>query len=350
MDKNKTGALKRNINGALYLARVCFLLNILFCTGAAGLIISKVFFGYEPDLRIYLWIVSSLAGISLAGGMIAAWRSFYSYSDAALILDYYGSYRHIFWIASSIPSEQGSDWLKRMEHKGAAPPRISPRWDLLGKKLLPALLLCAAALFVPVNKHAIIQPYFTSVTDEELKAKEKMAVELKKAGALSQKDLEKIRKEIEEVQSRKSRRFSHERWEAIDGIGERMLVKAEENLALKNWAGSAAKELEKQLGGKERSVSQLAKKTKELEKALKTLAKQGMLTNLPPRLESVLGKDGCRMLNKNFKFDPKSMNAEQVLKDLDQFINNSMSQDDLIKYLKTVPEQSYRLSKKPGGG
>lgn len=284
----------------------------------------------------------------MCGGLIAAWKSFYSSSEAALILDYYGNYRHLFWIMHSVQPPHGDDWLRRIEQKGAAAPRVAPRWNLLGRKILPAVLLCAAALIVPVNEHTVIHPYVADVTEEELRSKEKIAVELKKAGALSGKDLEKIRKEIEEVRSRKSRRFSHERWEAMDGIGERMIVKAAENIALKNWAASAVQELEKQLAGKERSVSQLAKKSKELEKALRTLAKNGMLANLPPQLETVLGKNGSRML-KNGKLDPDLIN-EQFLKDLDQFINGSMLQDQLTEYLKQVPETSYRLCKKPGSG
>ena len=85
-----------------------------------------------------------------------------------------------------------------------------------------------------------------------------------------------------------------------------------------------------------------------MQKALRTLAKNGMLANLPPQLETVLGKNGSRML-KNGKLDPDLIN-EQFLKDLDQFINGSMLQDQLTEYLKQVPETSYRLCKKPGSG
>lgn len=349
MDKTGTSALKRNINRTLYCARMFVLLNILFCAAAVCLIVSKVFFGYDPDLRIYLWIVSGLTGVSAAGGLIAAWRSFYSYSDAALIFDYYGNYRHIFWIASSMPSEQGGVWLQKMEAGGAEQPRICMNRPLLLRKVLPALLLSAAALAVPVNEQAPVRRYSGTVIEEELAKKEHMAAELEKAGALSPEELAKIQKEIEKVRSRKSRRFSHERWEAIDGIGERIVNKARDTVGLKNWAGASARELAMHLKSGQRSVSRLAKKSEELAKALRTLAGQGTFTSLPPGLESVLGKNGSRLLDKNAPFDPKLLNNKELLKELDAFLSDSLSREKITKYLETEKEAAYRLCKKGGG-
>ncbi|MFC1583017.1 hypothetical protein ACFL4W_05725, partial [Planctomycetota bacterium] len=223
---------------------------------------------------------------------------------------------------------------------------------LMLKKILPAAFMVAVALLIPVNE--AVNPFSQKYEflNEELQAKEAMAVELKEVGALSDQDLKNIKKEIEKIKSAQARQFSHERWEALDGIGERMLLKADGNLSLRNWASSAVKEMDKEINsGQNRSMSKLAKQAQELEKALKSMAGNDMLANLPSSLISQLGKRGARALSKDFKIDPNAPGTQQMLRDLDKFLRNSGQGDTLRKYnLQNRPGMSYDLAKGQGKG
>jgi hypothetical protein len=231
----------------------------------------------------------------------------------------------LLMMLSELPdSEQGLEWRLALPQIDAvwkeAIPRVRPR-RFAGFLALP-LLFAVGACFVPLREGTTAVALRNTVGQQAAQELEALLNSIGEEKILDEQEKQKLQEEIERLaQETRQTPLTHETWETVDALRERMKVRIESAAMLSSQAGATAALLsESNSAGPAGELS--AERTEGLEQqlsdAVQKLTQKGAFSHAPQGLQDQLAR-----LTKNGKLGmPREAGErQQVLDDLTKFLD-----------------------------
>jgi hypothetical protein len=206
-------------------------------------------------------------------------------------------------------------WASVVERISNLPmPRLEP-WRRL-KWLLPSAVFLAAALAVP--QRAPVSSAEGAIAREIAKDLETTLATLKQQELVTPTEEKKLEEEIERIRKGAMDRVDASSWEAADSLREKMAAAVSEKRDALKWAQeSLLRYAEAARGGAEPTEAQVD----ELAKAIQKLAENGMLGELSPELEKLLGGKNA-LSSGNFNVPADAASREKLMQALADTLAN----------------------------
>ncbi|MFM9962373.1 MAG: hypothetical protein ACKV2Q_14260 [Planctomycetaceae bacterium] len=327
-----------------------WLAGFCFAFGAAVLAVKLRWPNLWPQV---LWIVA----VSLPVTGVAWWlsrRRRLSRQDAVAMLDQKLGAGGLLMTLSELPAPAWKSRLPQLESlwRRALPTFRPVRF---AKVVVLPVVFAVATCFVPLRN--IHEPVVKgAVAQQTMQRLEEFMQQLEQAEVIKhdEKESEQLKEEMRKLsQETKERPLTHEKWETVDALQERLKAKLEHQASLMSQAADSLAALSKALdqlgltGETKLSDEQLQQLEKEVAKAMQELAKSGSLGKLSPALQQKLGemaKAGQFQLPKDAA--EREALAEELQKFLDQ---ESQKLAELRAKCEKCNDPDCKECNKPGG-
>lgn len=289
----------------------------LFAFGAIVLIVKVLIPALWPNV---LW-----GAVGATACLVVAWRlssrGRFTRTESVALLDSSLGAGGLLMTLQEAPDTEWDTRLPQMERLWhASLPRIRPRrfaWNV-GLPLLFTIAVC----FVPLRSTSATPLQPRTAAQQATEQLEDMLKTLEEADVLEQEQQQELREEIAKLaEETKDSPLTHERWETVDTLEQRMRLKLDEAAAMADKASSAAQMLAELSEGDLSSLS--AEQREQLEQQfLETLQKMQQTGALGSASQSL--RDQLQRLMQNGQFsglprDPSE--RKQLLSDLQQFLD-----------------------------
>lgn len=254
------------------------------------------------------------------------------------------------------------------ELPGAAWKARLPQLESLWRRALPTLrpVRFARVLILPVTfavatclvpLRDITEPVVEGAAAQQtMQRLEELMQQLEEAEVIKpeEKESEQLKEEMQKLSNEtKERPLTHEKWETVDALQERLKAKLEHQSNLMSQAADSLAALSEALnqlsqsGETKLSDEQLQQLEKEVAKAMQELAKSGSLGKLSPALQ---GKLGEMAKSGQFKLPQDATEREALAEELQKFLNKeSLKLADLRAKCEKCNNPDCEECKKPGG-
>lgn len=226
-----------------------------------------------------------------------------------------------------------SEWEARLPQLEAAwrasLPRVRPR--RFASYVTVPLLFAVGACFIPVRQSQATPIEPGTVGQNAAKNLEDLLVGLDEVEALEEDEKEELQEEIEKlIEETKDAPLTHERWEMLDSIEQRLRLRLDEAAAAAANAGSAASLLAAAAAGDmpPMSAERQAQLEEQVMDALEAMAARGAFANASPELQKALSE-----MLKNGKLNPSGDPREraELMKGLSEFLNSEREKLDEMR-------------------
>jgi hypothetical protein len=316
----------RRLTWGAFLRRAAeFLAAFLFVFGTAVLIVRL----FVPELWPHvLWL-----GCGAVPATAAAWwlarRDFAERASSVAMLD---EALHTGGLLMTLveqpePAWESADaaaaWAGRLPQSEVAWQDALPRFRptrfarLMG---LP-LLFAAAALIVPLRDVQATTDARGTVGRQATKNIEDLLEELKQEEVLSKEEQKQLEQEIDKLKEEtRDNALTHEKWEQVDALRERMQARVEKNAAAATRLARTADLLLQAAGGQAQGLTSEAqqKLNEELQKAMTQMMKQGLGSRASSELRQQLER---LTQNGEFRLPSDPGEREQLLQELKQLLD-----------------------------
>ena len=288
----------------------------LFCFGTAVLIVKLARPEYWPHV---LWL--GLGAISVTA--IAWWisgREKFSYTESVAILDQRLNVGGLLMTLAESPDDQWQSYLPQFNSiwKNSLPQLWPMRF--IRHILLPALFVCGVFL-VPVRVTQAKPHAPNNTTGKEATSQlQEFLAELDNASVLDQEEQQQLKDEIAKlIKETENAPLTHEKWETVDALRDRMRMRVETAAATVGKASDALAQLARALKGDGSQVlpETLERLEKDVVDGLKKLAKANGFKHLSPELRDQLER---LMKDENFEI-PDELKDEELMQELQEFLD-----------------------------
>ena len=319
----------------LFLERLAeWLTGYLFIFGTVVLIVKRLMPQFWPHV---LWL-----GVGAIPVAWIAWklsrRKAYQREDSVAMLDNELNAGGLLMTLSEAPNEQWEEQLPRVEQiwKNSLPKVRPVRFT---KFLILPMLFALGSSFIPL-KVATPEPIIhNAVSRDAAKQLSEMLVALDEQEVLEEEEKKELREEIEKLaEETKNQPLTHEKWETVDSLQQRLQMRLETRRMEVAKAKSAAAKLAK--AGRSEvplSLDESQKLEKELLDALKKLFKKS-----PLGTKNELTKKQQKTLEELIKKGGLSADPEQLKKEIEAL-------SELLKNAKDPVEMLRKLTEKKEG-
>lgn len=331
-------------DAAEWLAGFCFVF---------GIVVLAVKLRWTSLWPHVLWLVA--ASVPATG--VAWWlsrRRRLSRQDAVAMLDQKLAAGGLLMTLSELP---GAAWKVRLPQLESLWRRALPtlRPVRFARVVILPIAFAVAACLVPLRD--IHEPVVEgAVAQQALQRLDEFMRQLEEAEVIKpeEKESEQLKEEMQKLSNEtKERPLTHEKWETVDALQERLKAKLEYQSNLMSQAADSLAALSETLnqlgqsGETKLSDEQLQQLEKEVAKAMQELAKSGSLGKLSPALQAKLGemaKFG------QFKLPQDAAEREALAEELQKFLNKeSLKLADLRSKWEKCNNPDCEECKKPGG-
>lgn len=329
---------------AEWLAGFCFLF------GAVVLVVKLRWPAFWPNV---LWLACATLPVAVVAWWLSRRRRL-SRRDAVAMLDQKLSAGGLLMTLSELP---GAAWKERLPQMESLWRRALPtlRPIRFAKVLILPLAFAVATCFVPLrNLHEPV--VHGAVAQQAMQRLEELMQQLEEAEVIKpeEKESEQLKDEMQKLSNEtKERPLTHEKWETVDALQERLKAKLEHQANLMSQAAdslAALSEALNQLGEKgeaKLSDEQLQQLEKEVAKAMQELAKGGSLSKLSPALRQKLGEMAKAG---QFKLPQDPAEREALAEELQKFLDKeSLKLAELRGKCEKCTDPNCEECKKPGG-
>jgi hypothetical protein len=292
----------------------------LFAFGAAILIVKLGFPKAWPNV---LW-----AGLGVIPAWGLAWwlsgRSRRGRWESVARLDSALQSGGLLMMLSELPGEHwtGEQWsqaLPQVEQAWKqALPRIRPK--RFASFLVLPLVFAVGACFVPLREGTSAFVLRNTVGQQAAHELETLLNSIEKEQVLDEEEKQQLREEIEKIaEETRETPLTHEKWETVDALRERMKVRLESASMIALQAGDAAALLSANAGDDELSLERVELLEKELGEALQKLVNKGVFKGAPEELQEQLAR---LLKNGKLRMPQEGAERQELLDELREFLDD----------------------------
>jgi hypothetical protein len=186
------------------------------------------------------------------------------------------------------------------------------------------LLFCVACGFVPLREKSLVEE-LTSETAAEQNVEElkEMMKKLEEEQILEEKEKEQIADELDRLMEEKNEPLTHEKWETVDALRQKMAMRLEQSSMKLAKAASAAQTLSQAGDSDKLTPEQRKALTEQLSSGLQRLMEKGSLgsktgSGLSPELQERLNQ---MMSNGQLSLPGDPAQRQQMLGELQELLN-----------------------------
>ncbi|HLJ12157.1 MAG TPA: hypothetical protein VKU82_13270 [Planctomycetaceae bacterium] len=227
----------------------------------------------------------------------------------------------LLMMLSEVPDDDWSGALPQLEQAWRqAIPRVRPR-RFAGMLALP-LLFAAGACFVPLREGTSAIALRNTVGQQAAAELVELLDKIDEQKVLDEQEREQVREEIEKIaEETRDTPLTHEKWETVDALRERMKIRVESAAMIASQASEAAALLsESHLGDPARELSM--ERTDELENALGESLQKMTKSGACSRASQSLQSDLARLMKTGKLKLPREANERQkTLAELNEFLD-----------------------------
>ena len=287
----------------------------LFAFGATVLVIKLLIPQAWPNV---LW-----GGLGLIPAFALAWwlagRNHCSRWQSVARLDTALSTGGLLMMLSELPDEE---WEKALPQLEAAWKRAIPR--LRPKRftsfLALPLLFAVGACFVPLRQGATAIVLRTTVGQQAAQELEALLNSIDKEQVLDEEEKKQLQDEIRKIaEETRETPLTHEKWETVDALRERMKVRLESTAMIALKASDAAAMLAAASADGDVDLDRIDILEKDLGEALTKLGKKGVFKGAPQDLQERLAR---LMKNGKFKAPEDAAERDELLDELREFLDD----------------------------
>lgn len=269
-----------------------------------------------------LWL--GLASIPLT---IAAWqfamRDRFTASESVAYLDQKLRAGGLLMSLSETPDEHWQQKLPQLESQWAQSlPRFRP--SRFARIVGIPLLFCVACGFVPLREKSLVEE-LTSETVAEQNVEELKALmeKLEEEQILEEEEKEQFAEELDRLLEEKNDPLTHEKWETVDALREKMQLRLDQSSMTLSKASSAAQTLSQAGDGDGLTPEQIQALTDQIAEGLQRLSEKGSLgsksaSSLSPEMRERLNQ---MMANGQLTLPSDPAERQQMLDELQEMLN-----------------------------
>jgi hypothetical protein len=287
----------------------------LFAFGAAVLVVKLLIPQAWPNV---LW-----GGLGLIPAFALAWwlagRSHSSRWQSVARLDSALSTGGLLMMLSELPHGEWEKALPQLEAawKGAIP-RVRP--TRFSSFLALPLLFAAGACFVPLHEGTPAVVLRNTVGQQAAQELEALLNSIDKEQVLDEEEKKQLQDEIRKIaEETRETPLTHEKWETVDALRERMKVRLESTAMIALKASDAAAMLAAASADGDVDLDRIDILEKDLGEALTKLGKKGVFKGAPQDLQDRLER---LMKNGRFKAPDDAAEREELLDELREFLDD----------------------------
>ena len=264
-----------------------------------------------------LWL--GLAAIPVA---IAAWsyamRDAFTEGESVAYLDQKLKAGGLLMSLSEAPDEEWAQKLPQMESQWSQSlPKFYP--VRFAKTVGLPMLFCIACGFVPLREIPLLEELTQeSVAEENVEDLKAIMEELEEEQILEEEEKEQIAQEIEQLLKDKNEPLTHEKWETVDALRQKMQMRIDQSTMTMSKAASAAETLSQAGDFDNLTEEQIQQLTEQLESGLQRLGEKGnpgskSANSLSPEMQERLNQ---MMANGQLSLPKDPAERQQLLNDL----------------------------------
>jgi len=292
-----------------------WLVIYLFALGTAVLLVKLAVPGLWPHT---LWLSAGVVPVAAAAWWWSG-RERFSRTESIALLDSRLGAGGLLMTLTEAPDEE---WQARLPQMDSLWQRSLPRLvpvRFARQVVLPVAFLIGACLIPlrPTEAQAAPRGFAGQQAAAEL---QELLEELDEAAVLEEEEKEKLKDEIQKlINENQDVPLTHEKWETVDALQERMRMRLDVSSATLSSTMSALSALRELTDGEllEMSADALEKLDKDLLEQLQKLANQGALQNAPAALREQLQR---LMKNGQLQLPKDPGDKSELLSELDDFL------------------------------
>lgn len=312
---------KRLRFGQFLAAAADWLAIYLFVLGSAVLITKLALPEFWPNV---LWLVVGTVPVSIAAWWVSG-RELFSRTESVAVLDNRLEAGGLLMTLSEAPDELWEDRLPQLESlwKKSLPQYRPVRF---ARQMIGPLVFLLASCLVPLREVEAAPTLRNTAGQQAASQLEELLTELEKSDVLQEEEKQELEEEIAKlVEETKETPLTHEKWETVDALQERMRMRVETTAAELASAQQAMAALKNAADGDFSSldIESIEMLRKDVLEAIKKMADQGAFDNVPRDL-----KDQLERLMKNsdgngqFQLPNDPEELSELLDELDGFLQN----------------------------
>lgn len=288
----------------------------LFVFGSAVLIVKLAMPQFWPHV---LWLAVGAIPVAATAWLISG-RDRFSRNESIALLDSRLQAGGLLMTLTEAPSNEWEERLPQLESLWKTSlPQLRP--IRFARQMLPALAFVAVACLVPPREVEAGTELRSTAGQQAAQSLEELLTELDKAEVLEEEEKQELQDEIDKLlDETKETPLTHEKWETVDALQERMRLRLDETSTEVGKAQEALATLRHAADGEQLTMPPEA--LMELEKAmLETLQKmmeKGAFENAPESLKNELQK---LMKNGQFKLPEEPGERQEMLDSLSEFLD-----------------------------
>lgn len=274
-----------------------------------------------------LWPHVLWLGLASVPVTIAAWqfamRDRFSEFESVAYLDQKLQAGGLLMSLSESPDEQWQQQLPQLESQWSQSlPRFRP--SRFARIVGIPLLFCVACGFVPLREKSLIEE-LTSETVAEQNVEELKALmeKLEEEQILEEEEQEQIAEELDRLLEEKNEPLTHEKWETVDALRQKMQMRLDQSSMTLSKASSAAQTLSQASDSDGLTPEQRQSLTDQLANGLQRIMEKGSLgsksaSSLSPEMRERLNQ---LMSNGQLSLPSDSAERQQMLQELQELLN-----------------------------
>ncbi len=288
----------------------------LFAFGATVLLVKLVFPQAWPNV---LW-----GGLGLIPAIGLAWwlaqRKPRSRWESVARLDSALCSGGLLMMLSEQPDAEWAKALPQLELAWVqALPRVRPK--RFASFLMLPLLFTVGACFVPLREGMSSIQLHNTVGQQAAQELEVLLNSIDKEQVFDEEEKKQLQDEIEKIADEtRQTPLTHEKWETVDALRERMKVRVESAAMITLQASEAAAMLAAAEGGAELSLDRFEQLEKDLGEALQKMMKKGAFAKgMPQELQAEVAR---LMKDGKFELPPEGEERQELLDELKEFLED----------------------------
>lgn len=293
----------------------------LFALGSAVLITKLAMPEFWPNV---LWLVSGAVPVAFAAWLISG-RELFSRTESVALLDNRLEAGGLLMTLCEAPDELWEERLPQLETlwKSSLPQYRPVRF---ARQMVGPLVFMVAACLVPLREIDAAPTLKNTAGEQATSQLQELLTELDKSDVLKEEEKQELEDEIAKlVEETKETPLTHEKWETVDALQERMRMRVETTAAELATAQQALAALKDAADGDFSSldIESMEMLSKDVLETLQKMADQGAFDNMPKDL-----KDQLQRLMKNggskgpFQLPKDPAELAELLDELDGFLQN----------------------------
>jgi hypothetical protein len=288
----------------------------LLVFGVAVFLVRRMAPGLWPHV---LWLAAGVVPVTaLAWGMTRSGR--FTRRESVALLDESLGAGGLLMTLTEVPD---AEWEARLPQVEQLWRRSMPRFraERFANFVLPPLVFAIGVCFVPLKEIAAARVVQATAAQQATEQLQSLLEALEETNVLEEEEKQSLKEEIARLQEETEHSpLTHEKWETVDALQQRMRLRLEEASMNASTAAQAAALLASAASGdgEPLSAERLAELESEVLETLQKMSKNGALKGASPALQNELQR---LIKSGQLKLPQEGQERQQMLDDLSDFLD-----------------------------